>query len=199
MEESPDEVLVGRARAGDARAFEALVERHRDRLLAAARRNLPASIRARVSSSDVVQECLVAARARLPDFEDKGPGSFGRWLSGILRHKVRDQVRDHWKRDRRSAAREARPPSRTDGPSWADKAPSPGTVLQGREQVNRVLEAIASLPEDQRTILRLVHEGGMSAAQAGAEMGRSAEAARKLYARGVAALAKAVTTKRRPS
>src|SRR5687767_5891933 len=86
-EERSDEALAVAGRDGDGEAFAELVERYREILVKAAGRRLPDPIRGRVSSSDVVQECLLAAHGRLRDFEDRGPGSFGRWLKGILENK----------------------------------------------------------------------------------------------------------------
>jgi RNA polymerase sigma-70 factor (ECF subfamily) len=194
--ESSDEALAALAREGDEGAFRTLVARYRERLLAAASRRLPAALRGRVSSSDVVQDALVAAHRRIAAFEDRGEGSFGRWLAAILDNKVKDEVRDHLGRERRNANREVLLGSRPSAAPFLDKAPSPHARAQAKEQHAIVVEALASLSEDQQAVLRLVHEGGMTIAQAAEHLRRSPDAVRKLYARGVANLAEAVEARR---
>ncbi len=191
-----DEDLAARAASGDDAAFRDLVERHRERLLAWARKRMPAALRGRVSTSDVVQECLVAAHRRLADFENRGAGSFGRWLGRFLENKVRDEVRDHLVRARRNANREVRLGSRPDARPVADPAPSPGTRAQGAEEQSLLLQAMGTLSEDHREVIHLVHECGLSAAEASVRLGRSVDATRKLYARAVASLTEAVGARR---
>src|SRR5439155_15366374 len=148
------------------------------------------------SSSDIVQECLLAAHQRIASFEDRGSGSFGRWISAILDHKVRDQIRDHLGRARRSVNREVRLGSRPDGKPFADRAPSPGSQASRRESRASVVAPLASLTEAQQALLRLVHDGGLTVAQAAEQLGKSADAGRMLYARAVARLGKAVDSSR---
>jgi RNA polymerase sigma-70 factor, ECF subfamily len=194
-----DEELAARVRDGDSAAFETLVARYRDRLKADARRQLPAALRGRLSSADVVQDCLLAALRGIASFDDRGSGSFGRWIRAILEHKVRDEIRDHLGRARRSVNREVRPASTHDGVSVADRAPSPGSQVGHRESLALVAVALATLPELQQALLRLVHEGGMTVARAAEQLGRSPDAGRMLYARAVARLAQAIDPTRKPS
>ena len=55
------------------------------------------------------------------------------------------------------------------------------------------------LRPDDREILRLVHEDGLSVGEAAEHLGRSADAARKLYSRAVGRLTKVVTEEPRKS
>ena len=193
---SDDEALAARARAGDVSAFESLVVRFRDRLADRVRGRLPVVLRPRVSESDVVQECLLVAHRRLPDFEDRGPGSLGRWLQGIVDHRVRDEVRNHLVRARRDAGRDVRLGSGSHTNVFTDHAPSPGTRVVAREEHAAARAALDTLSEPHREVLRLVHEAGLTVPEAAQYMGRSPEATRKLYARAVADLARAVGTRR---
>ena len=59
----------------------------------AARMRLPAALRGKVGESDVIQEAWLAAFLGLGGFEDRGDGSFARWLRGILDKKLADEVR----------------------------------------------------------------------------------------------------------
>src|SRR5260370_2762609 len=72
-----DEVLVSAAKNGNHRAFELLVERHQQRMLAFARRYT----RVREDAEDVVQQTFQKAFIHLNKFQ--GKFSFSTWLTRI--------------------------------------------------------------------------------------------------------------------
>src|SRR6266481_8550056 len=72
-----DEVLVSAAKNGNHRAFEVLVERHQQRMLAFARRYT----RVREDAEDVVQQTFQKAFIHLNKFQ--GKSSFSTWLTRI--------------------------------------------------------------------------------------------------------------------
>jgi RNA polymerase sigma-70 factor, ECF subfamily len=72
-----DEVLVSAAKDGNQRAFEVLVERHQQRMLAFARRYT----RVREDAEDVVQQTFQKAFIHLNKFQ--GKSSFSTWLTRI--------------------------------------------------------------------------------------------------------------------
>jgi DNA-directed RNA polymerase specialized sigma24 family protein len=88
-------VLLVQARQGDERAFEALFERYMARIRRGIARALPGAVHRKISISDVVQEARIVAMRRLGDFEDRGPGSFGAWLSKIVEVKIHEAVRKY--------------------------------------------------------------------------------------------------------
>ena len=57
----------------------------------------------------------------------------------------------------------------------------------GRQQIDA---GLANLPPDYRLVIDLVHRHGCTMIEAGERMGRSADAARKLYARAISALSR---------
>jgi RNA polymerase sigma-70 factor (ECF subfamily) len=176
-----DEELVVRARAGDADAWRALWSRYEKVLRRQARQRLHGTLRRRLAESDLMQDAWGAVVPRLDDFEDRGPGSFRRWLSTVLAHKGDDAVRRHVLAEKRSARREV---SASAVPA-ADDAATPSQVTVQGEERERLCNAIEGLAGDDRVIICLVHEQGCTFEEAGRVMGRSAEAARKLYGRAV--------------
>ena len=94
--------------AGDPDAWRALLDRHSPVLRQIARERLGAGLRGKVSESDVIQSAYAAVTEGLATFEDRGPGSFGRWLRGIAANKALDQVRRYRGTEKRSVGREAR-------------------------------------------------------------------------------------------
>lgn len=92
---SEDTELLTRAQAGDAAAFEGLVERHRSRVFGLAQRMLNSAD----DAAEVLQESFLSAYRNLPNF--RGDAQFGSWVYRIaanhalmrLRHrKVVNQV-----------------------------------------------------------------------------------------------------------
>jgi RNA polymerase sigma-70 factor (ECF subfamily) len=185
-----DEDLVRRVRAGDEAAARLLFERHLPALRAKARAGLPSALRGKVGASDVVQEAWLAAFLALGDFEDRGDGSFGRWLRGIVAHRVADEIERHLEASKRDVRREQR--MRTGsvdgfGPVPDQTSPSQAAVADEERRVLR--DAFAALPEDYAAVLRHVHIEGLTLVETGVRMGRSADAIRKLYGRATVAMA----------
>src|SRR3982751_727962 len=83
MADLADELLVAAARRGDRDAFGRLVDRHRPRALALARRLLGDAAEA----EDVVQEAVLRAYLALRDLRE--PSRFGAWLCGIALNLAR--------------------------------------------------------------------------------------------------------------
>jgi RNA polymerase sigma-70 factor (ECF subfamily) len=182
--------LVRRARDGDEAAHAVLYERWLPRMRARVRRRLHGRLRRRVAESDVVQDACLTAFMRLEDFEGRGDGSFGRWLTTIVDRKARAAIRRHVGTAARDVRREV--PQLTESGSEHVRAPepTPSVALMSREQAMAVQRTLDDLPAAYRDVLRLVHGQGVSLAEAGERLGRSANAAGKLYARALAALGK---------
>lgn len=191
-DEPSDEELVRKVRSGDETSARRLFERHADELRARVARSMPRAMRPRVAASDVVQEAWLAAFLRLADFEDRGDGSFRRWLATIVENKTLDEVRHHVGATKRDVRREVDVQSgivRLAGPASGRSASADLRDVEDRAQVER---AMSVLPVAQREVMRLVHEERLTVEQAAVRMGRSLAAARKLYARAVLRLAEEV-------
>jgi RNA polymerase sigma-70 factor, ECF subfamily len=180
-----DEELVRNVREGDESAARELFDRHAGELRARVRRHLPRKLRPKVAESDVVQEAYLAAFLKLGDFEDRGDGSFARWIATIVERKVLDEVRNYAGTSKRDVRREEDVQSgivRLAGPA-GDRSVS--ADLREAEEREQLSHAMASLPDAQREVMRLVHDERLTVEQAAARMGRSLAAARKLYSRAV--------------
>jgi RNA polymerase sigma-70 factor (ECF subfamily) len=181
-----DEDLVRGVLAGDTAAASALFDRHLPEMRASVHRRLPAALRGKVGESDVIQEAWLAAYLALPGFQDRGDRSFVKWLQTILDNKVRDEVRRHARVGKRDARREER--LATDAAVADTGQLSPSVLARSNERSAALSAAIADLPSDYAEILRWVHQEGLTLTQAGERMGRSADAARKLYGRAMVQL-----------
>lgn len=188
MTDVTDEDLVRRIRAGDAAAADLLFERYRPRLQARARRLLHGLVRRKVGESDVLQEALLGAFQSLDAFEDRGPGSFERWLDGIVRFKAGEQVRRYAGTGRRAVGRELSRAADAPDPVPPGRLPTPSLAAVSQEDRDAVARAMARLPDEQRSLLEWVQRSELSFAAIGEATGRSANAVSKAYARAVRTL-----------
>ena len=92
--------------AREARAVDTLFERHRGRLKQMIAVHLDPRIASRVDPSDIVQETLIDATRRLPDYLEKRPITFYPWLREIARRKLIDVLRRHLSNEKRTGLKE---------------------------------------------------------------------------------------------
>jgi RNA polymerase sigma-70 factor (subfamily 1) len=178
-----DEDLVRQAQAGDESALTVLMQRYQALLTHHAERQLPDSLRPRVSTADVVQEAQIVAYERHREFEDRGGGSFRNWLLKIVDLKVKEVLRTHMATAKRAQGREVVKRTNVRTAYFVSGNPSPSQVAVGDEVQEIARRAMNTLPEDYRQVLRLAREQGLSLREAAACMGRSREATKKLYGR----------------
>lgn len=110
----PDLALTGRARDGDAEAFRQLVDRHRDRAFAVARR----IVRSDADAEEVAQDAFVRAWRALPGF--RGESRFSTWLHRIVVRQALDRAETLGRRRGREAPLEETPAHVAAVPDAAD-------------------------------------------------------------------------------
>lgn len=184
-----DEELVRRVKAGDETAARELFDRHLPALRAKAQARLPAAVRGKVGASDVVQEAWLAAFLGLGDFKEAGDGSFGAWVRRIVERKVLDEVRRHARVKKRSSKREVRFATEAQHLEPDPLQATPSQVVGDAEREATLRAAVDGLDPDHATVIRLVHEEGLTLVDAGKRMGRSPDATRMLYGRAMQRLA----------
>ena len=138
--DSPDAVLVQLARGGDPQAFDVLVRRH----LRAAFAVALAVVRDRADAEDVCQDAFLTALEHIEDCRQ--PERFRAWMLQITRNRARNFVA-------RRKVRRAVPLEVADRGGDDD----PARDLERAELGERLLAALAVLPEVQREIV-LLHE-----------------------------------------
>lgn len=187
----PDESgLIAAAREGDESALAALCKRYEAKLRARVERRLSPALRRRVAASDVIQEALMVAAERIGDFEDRGPGSFGRWLGRIVDLKAQQLVRHHAGTAKRDVGAEVTRAARATMGAVRGRSPSPSQIAIGKETREAAQRAIAALPPTYQQVIRLIQGEGLTLAQAGERMGRTRDAVKGLYSRALGRLAR---------
>ena len=144
-----DATLVARIRAGDARAFDALVRAYMRQAFQLAYR----VVGHREDAEDLVQEAFLAAYQYLDSYDTERP--FGPWLMRIVLNRGANL--------RRSRAR------RETEPEVDAVSPAPSALDESERSEARVLltRALATLPERQRMIVTLFDVDGMTSTEIG--------------------------------
>lgn len=150
MWDAPDDALLAGVAAGDDAAIAVFVRRFQRRVYGAAL----AVVRDEGAAAEVAQDAFVRAWTHAPSF-DARRGSVTTWLLAITRNLAIDRLR-------MAAVRPADPVD-------------PGTLVRAagglgpddhavvRSETERVLGALATLPEDQRRCVVLATIGGRTA------------------------------------
>lgn len=176
-------VLLGRIRAGDPVARDALFARYLPVLRRWARHRLPQSARDLRDTDDLVQDTLLKALKRLDAFEYRGEGAFIAYLRQGMLNAIRDDLRSAASRPGRAELDDSLPD------------PAPGTLdhVIGRDRLERFERALAQLEPEQREAIVMRIELGFSHQQVAEALGKpSANAARMTVARALLELAKAM-------
>ncbi len=152
--EIDERALIQRCIAGDAAAFEPLVEKYRQRVWRLAYQVL----HDREEAWDVAQEAFVRAFHSLPSF--RGQSAFYTWLFRITVNVATDRHRQ------RGAQARAFGPERVTEEEWARTTPDPGggpeQQAARKEQRERIRSALDALPPKARTIIMLSDVEGLS-------------------------------------
>jgi RNA polymerase sigma-70 factor (ECF subfamily) len=183
--------LIRRFQHGDEEAFHSLLAPCEAVLRARIERRIANILRRRLSVSDVLQETRLTAFQRRRELEDRGPGSFRKWLFGIVDNEMSRGIKRHAGTAKRTVEREVSKNLRIDTSMYPGKETSPSQAAIGSEMANLAKQAMAELPEDYATVLRLVRTEHLNLREAAERMDRSHAAARQLYVRALLAFTRA--------
>src|SRR5437868_2144255 len=92
---SDTDALLKQLASGDAKAADALLVRHRDRLKKMVSCRMDPRLAARVSPSDVVQETMITAARDLASYAKARPMPFYPWLRRLAWDRLMDLQRRH--------------------------------------------------------------------------------------------------------
>lgn len=176
-------VLVARARAGDAQAYDLLYARLAPRLRRWAAGRMPHPVRDGLETVDLMQDAFVAVFRQLDRIEPRFEGALYAYLRRAVLNRIRDQIRRAGARDR--ALEEAEP--------WHVAEPSPLAHTIGREALARYEAALERLPEGDREAVVARLEMDCTYDELAAALGKpSADAARMTVKRALTRLARAM-------
>jgi RNA polymerase sigma-70 factor (ECF subfamily) len=186
--------LVALAKDGDESALSQLCTVYGSRVLWLVRLRMGKELRSKLESMDLVQDVLVSALKDLGNFTYRNEGDFVRWLARIAENRLRDNL-DKLHADKRDIRKEVRLNSYrfTLEESFAAAlepidATTPSAIISKREEFDKLAKAIDTLKPEYREVIVLTKIEGLSYKEIGDRLGRSADAARMLFSRAMAAL-----------
>jgi len=175
------------ARAGSAEALGQLLEECRPYLLLIANQELPPGLRGKVGASDLVQETFLQAQGHFDRFRDDDEPALLAWLRQILLNNAANLKRRYCATDKRQLARELplANGSAADAFDVSAPGPSPSSLVAADEEDAALERALGQLPEEYRQVVTWRNYDRLPFDEIGQRLGRSAEAARKLWVRAV--------------
>jgi RNA polymerase sigma-70 factor, ECF subfamily len=156
------DILLERAAAGEIGATAKLLNSQRDALTRFIAARLDKRVAARLDAADLVQDVLIEAAAKLPDFLENRPIAFRAWLQRLALECLSHSRRTHIRAKKRSVEREIQQSAAnaTDVNGFhlsharsRDKTPS--SDVAGRELYAEVGRLMLGLAECDREVLRL--------------------------------------------
>jgi len=175
----PDAALMLRVKKGDRDAFTALVEKYQQPVMNFVRR----TVRDETEAEDLAQNVFLQVYKSAPRYVSTA--KFSTWLFTIARNLCLNEIR---RRSRHPAeSLDATHPESEDQPlhQFEDKAvaPAPEQVLHG-ELEEKIEQALADLPENQRTALLLCRQDELSYEEIAEVLDCSLSATKSLIHRG---------------
>ncbi|MFG0315675.1 MAG: RNA polymerase sigma factor [Planctomycetota bacterium JB042] len=187
------DALYRRAEAGDPEAVDALLSRFLPGLRAFVRLRSGRLVRTRESASDLAQSACREVLQNLDRFEHGGEAGFRYWLYTTALRKIQKRA-EYWRAEKRAAAREVPllPADEESDECLLDayrSVATPSRHAMAREELARVEAAFDALSEGDREIIVLARVCGMSHAEIGERLKKSAGAARVQLHRALGRLA----------
>ena len=177
------------ARGGSFSAVGQILDHYRGYLLAVANEELKSELVRKIAPSDLVQETSYEATRNFSKFAGGSEAELRAWLRQILIHNLRDAKKRYHDTHMRDCSREVFIHGSEDqsgiGGHLVSPQPSPSHLLMAEELQRSVTQAMGTLSDEQRRVIELRSFDSMSFAEVGRAIGKSAEAARKIWGRAI--------------
>ena len=139
------EFLVGKAKGGSQRAWDAIYLRYRKMLLTHVQARLPLEVRRRVDAEDVLQKAMARAWQSIDQFQYQGENSFRHWLRRLVVNTALNEVQAQQPELRR-LGEAGEPLDELHGPEQREET-------RAREAKSDLLEALGTLDELDRDLV----------------------------------------------
>ena len=175
------------ARDGDRKALGGLLESCGTDLLRIAQMELPDRLHGKLDPADVVQDTFLEAQTGFDGFHGAIKQELLAWLRGVLRHNLAD-VNRRFRRDKREVGLELPlDDCANEGlqNKLLDDESTPSSQARSREWKEAVKKAVEQLPAHYRDVIYRRDFQGLPFEEIGLRLGKSPEAARKLWERAI--------------
>jgi RNA polymerase sigma-70 factor (ECF subfamily) len=171
--------LIADAKAGSRKALGDLLHRNEGPLRKKAGWYIGAELSVKIGDLDVVQEALMTAVQKFPEFHGCSQQEIASWLTRILRRKIVN-LRKEFHCGKRDVAKET---PLTPSMEAELQAKDQDASEKNQEQAELMSQAFWALPMDYQEVIRLRHREKMPFAEVAAVMQRSVGAVKKLWTR----------------
>ncbi|MCA9023657.1 MAG: sigma-70 family RNA polymerase sigma factor [Planctomycetaceae bacterium] len=145
--------LIERARAGSDSSLGRLLEGYREYLLRIATDQIDSDLRPKLPASDVVQGSMLIASREFPQFRGQTEPEFRNWLVRIMTNHLVDGLRRFLIAEKRRRGKEV-PTGESVLKRIEGFDETPSRLVSLNEEATRLLEAMQSLPESHRAVIR---------------------------------------------
>ncbi|MBU6277226.1 MAG: sigma-70 family RNA polymerase sigma factor [Planctomycetes bacterium] len=183
--------LLAEVRKGSHGAFGLLIQWKRRQCERFIARRIDPALQSKDAVSDIYQDAMIEAWRDFHQFRGASEGEFYGFLQSIIANTIRDSRRRFTDTQKRDVGREIRlrdDDGSSPGFEPAASARQPDRSAELHEEQRLLAAEIERLPDDYRAAWTLYFEENLSFVEIGNRMGRSGEAARKLFHRGFAIL-----------
>lgn len=190
------EQWIEAAREGSLEALGLSLQACRQYLLLIANQELKADLRAKVSPSDLVQDTFVKAHKEFGRFHGHSEEELKAWLRCILLNVLSNARRHYQSTEKRKLGLEVPLEWEPAEPGRAPALPAPTTPppieVIAREEAGALQRALDALPDHYRQVIVWRYWERRKFEWIGRRLGRSPEAARKIWGRAVEQLSQLV-------
>jgi RNA polymerase sigma-70 factor (ECF subfamily) len=145
---------------------------------------LPADLRVKCGASDLVQDTFLQAQQDFPRFRGPNGDALRGWLRRILLNRLTDFSRRYRDADKRRLGREVVVAEGVlDALPQRGSPRSPRSQAIAREESEALRRALDRLPEEAQQVIQWRSFDRCTFEEIGRRLGRSAEAARKVWSR----------------
>lgn len=165
------------------------LDRHLDRIKSIVASRTSAKLSQGVSDEDLAHEVILEAMQHRETFAYQGKTRFIRWVSTLARRVVCDAAHVHGRAPQLLSIRNNGATERDVRPSHiAGQTRTPSSIVARDERCRQVREVLKSLPEKDRTVIRMVKLEERSLKEVPAAMGCSRNAVAKRLGRALGRL-----------
>jgi RNA polymerase sigma-70 factor (ECF subfamily) len=175
------------AAGGDQACWERVISHQQERLRRMVAFRMDSRLQGRIDPSDVLQESMLEAWQRLPEFVSDPAVPFFVWLRTLTQQRLGMLRRTHLERDKRTVNKEIQMPENDSSSAMAvvlvDSACSPSQTMQRKELFDQVQHKLNSMEALDREVLALRHFEQLGNAEVASVLGISEPAASLRYSR----------------
>ena len=174
-----DHETIELAKFGDETAISKIVNKFQSYLSHLANSRMEPSLTGLVSPSDVVRDTIAGLPQKIGAFVGESEQELKAWLRASLCNTVKNARRFHLQ-EKRSIVNEKNLPS-----SQFEDCHSPSKPMESLARISIVEKGLNEISDEDRQVLRMRHQEGLTFAEIGKALGVTADAARMSWAQAI--------------